>query len=157
MWLTRRDQEGVARPQSVRVVAYRDIERAPEHIDQLSVRLESMRIVPAAAAGGDRGFDHLQVPLPTRCQDNILDVEAAEVHDLALGPADDVGARPFEQGSDLNVQELADPQEGPNRGVRLVTLEEADETVGQIGRRRELGDRHAASPASLPEPCADTG
>ena len=141
----------------MRVVADGQVERAAQHVDQLGVGLERVGIVAASTAGGDRGLDHLEGSLPTRGEDDVLDVEPAEVHDLALGPADDVGARPLEQGTDPDVEELADSQERPDRGVRLVAFEEADEAVGQIGRRGQLGDRHAASPPGLPEPRADAG
>ena len=75
---------------------------------QLSVGLERVRLVSAPAARLDGRLDHLERSLPSRREDDVLDPEAAEVHDLAVSLPREARSRLLEQRSDPYAQQLAD-------------------------------------------------
>src|ERR687897_899795 len=128
------------------LVTHREVERTPQDVDQLSVGLERVRLVSAPAARLDGRLDHLERSLPSWRQDDVLDPEAAEVHDLAVSLSYEARSGLLEQRSDPYTEQLADAQERRNRRVRLVSLEEADEPIREISCRGELGDRHPSGP-----------
>src|ERR671936_1296700 len=131
------------------LVTHREVERTLQDVDQLSVCLERVRLVSAPAARLDGRLDHLERSLSSRCQDDFLDPEAAEVHNLTVSLSHEARSGLFEQRSDPYTEQLADAQERRNRRVRLVPLEEADESIREISCRGELGDGHPSRPPGI--------
>src|SRR3954451_23968269 len=134
-----------------------DVERPRQHVHELRLAAEAVRVVPAAATGRDVGLDHLQPPL---ARGRELELVAAVAADRDRRTVVRTHQRPggqLEQLADADAERLAEAQQRADRRRHEVALDLREEPLGQPRTGRQVGQRHPARQPCRAQTGADAG
>src|SRR3954453_3855507 len=107
------ERQRVARGEPVGLAFDLDVERPRQHVHELRLAPEGVRVIPAAAAGRDVGLDHLQSPLARRRELELVHAVAAERDRRTVGRAHQRARGRLEQLADADAERFADAQQRP--------------------------------------------